>query len=1304
MKKFFKTNLITNKNSTFMQKIKYLIILAVMIISANSFGQNNCNNAVELTNFNSIQDFYMDNDEYWLTFTADSEHLEIILLPTMQSNATNISSINLYEGSCGRLTLVDSIILLNNDSLIRSATIHISKNYFIQMIRNGDDGYFSLNTSNYNRSSPQLSCGPTTCILNPNTDFSDLSAFILNYFASGTTITDPLSEATNNWWTECCNWIKWEESPQIKRELISGSNYNYYLHMWARYDDMDPNDGIVNPVESYESAYNRINGQSVPGGVTLTQGNNYRLKLKYRPVGINSLDIYLMDQSQINNNFSLPPTSSQGQLISTINFTNSSMNWQNDELYFNCNSSAFNAILFVPHRNTENTVNNVFTYTYIDIDDVVLENAPINLPISLNWNKPCVLNANFSFNMPSTPNITYSWILPGNAAITNSNPINNISVNWNNAGNAEIKVVGINNLTGCIVYEGKLMVELDPCPPSPAYYQINNLTATQIKQITGLMTTPTVASTNLSISINGTIVINENLFFTSCTNVFLGPNAKIIVMPGCTLAIANSNFTGCDCKWDGIYVEDPSATLIIQNSNISKAKNAVVSSNKGKIHLYNSIFSNNALSVWIRRYNPELSIDINGNPIIPLPHNAYIAKCLFDAGTPNTDWSTGIKIDTVYNVTIGDVNDAINKNEYYKLYRSIEINSSDVYIYNNYFNQCLYSYNSNMPYYHNAEPTTTSIFIKRPYDINPPQINNFAIKNIVNIGGTATNQPNTFYLQEIGVYGFNTQVNILNNTFTNQRFTAIHLKDLYNSNISGNSISMQSNLSATNNLYNSTILAEHSVASYTVKLNINSNTINNTRTGINTRNCNGASNGSSYCNVAFNTINFEGLGTSTIPFIGINSSSCAYTNIEQNTIKYIPTTTPNYAVDYDRLKGISVASVQNSKVSKNSLIRLGMGIWGADNLLGTQFFCNNLDNNYYGFYFKPNYAIISDQGSISSQSANYWYDNNAFVTPAMRRMGGGIVLQYGNVVNWYHSGGLNLISNIQSPYIPTSHSLNQYINPVANVNFAAKCNIISESTIYTGEGREAELGSFVGDTLAFQSFPIENEYYAKDFTYRKLDEIPDLLDLNTPDDTVYQNFYYTIKQQGIGKFADVAKYINTNHYNDAAMLNNAINPANSIEGQKKIVNAIFLQKIVNNIPISKLDSISLMNIAMQLPFIGGDAVYSARVILGLDPADLSLDYVKSPQSQTFSRDEIENVRLYPNPASDVVSLIFSNETKGNTVFELYDINSKKILLQNIPPKTTEFTINLNNIMSGIYYCKISNNEVLLKNKLIIHKK
>jgi len=177
-------------------------------------------------------------------------------------------------------------------------------------------------------------------------------------------------------------------------------------------------------------------------------------------------------------------------------------------------------------------------------------------------------------------------------------------------------------------------------------------------------------------------------------------------------------------------------------------------------------------------------------------------------------------------------------------------------------------------------------------------------------------------------------------------------------------------------------------------------------------------------------------------------------------------------------------------------------------------------------------------------------------------------------------------------------------------------------------------------------------------------------------------------------------------YADALQINNTVIPANAIESNKKTLNQIYLQNIINNQIISTTDSITLYNIANQLPFFGGDAVYSARVILGLDPANLNLDYAKGPQSQTFSQDEIENVRLYPNPASDIINLFFNAETKENTVFELYDISSRKILMQNIPPKTIDYTISLKNIKSGIYYCRISNNNnnLLLKSKLIITNK
>jgi len=123
-------------------------------------------------------------------------------------------------------------------------------------------------------------------------------------------------------------------------------------------------------------------------------------------------------------------------------------------------------------------------------------------------------------------------------------------------------------------------------------------------------------------------------------------------------------------------------------------------------------------------------------------------------------------------------------------------------------------------------------------------------------------------------------------------------------------------------------------------------------------------------------------------------------------------------------------------------------------------------------------------------------------------------------------------------------------------------------------------------------------------------------------------------------------------------------------------------------------------------FMGGEAVYAARVILGLDPSNLNLDFTKGPQKQPISSVESVTVRLYPNPASDVVNLFFNFETEGNTVFELFDISSRKLLIQNIPPKTIEYKINLTNIKTGIYYCRISNNNnnVLLKSKLIITNK
>jgi hypothetical protein len=176
-------------------------------------------------------------------------------------------------------------------------------------------------------------------------------------------------------------------------------------------------------------------------------------------------------------------------------------------------------------------------------------------------------------------------------------------------------------------------------------------------------------------------------------------------------------------------------------------------------------------------------------------------------------------------------------------------------------------------------------------------------------------------------------------------------------------------------------------------------------------------------------------------------------------------------------------------------------------------------------------------------------------------------------------------------------------------------------------------------------------------------------------------------------------------YADSLQINNLIIPVNTIESQKKTVNNIYLQTIVNNQIISFSDSITLFNIANQLPFYGGEAVYSARVILGLDPTNLNLDYVKGPDKPNDNFINSNKVRVYPNPAINSINIVFETLIDKNAIFELYDFSGKQILNTTIKANTTFSTINLNEVKAGIYYYNLfTNNETLAKNKLVILNK
>ena len=86
-------------------------------------------------------------------------------------------------------------------------------------------------------------------------------------------------------------------------------------------------------------------------------------------------------------------------------------------------------------------------------------------------------------------------------------------------------------------------------------------------------------------------------------------------------------------------------------------------------------------------------------------------------------------------------------------------------------------------------------------------------------------------------------------------------------------------------------------------------------------------------------------------------------------------------------------------------------------------------------------------------------------------------------------------------------------------------------------------------------------------------------------------------------------------------------------------------------------------------------------------------------------DEVESLQfeIYPNPAVDdfrVRSLEFG---VSQATLELFDLNGRKLLEKQIPKGTEVFTVDVSNLQSGLYFCRIRIENKSVMKKLIIKK-
>jgi len=974
--------------------------------------------------------------------------------------------------------------------------------------------------------------------------------------------------------------------------------------------------------------------------------------------------------------------------------------------------------------------------------------APSLAPIAINGSlSDCPYSG--IFNVVSPVNgVTYSWSVP-TGATTTPNTGTSTTVSWGTAIAGNI-TVSYTDASGC-VYTGTYAVDPFYCMNNPIV--LNSLNAYDINAVPNLNSYNFVITNNSNyIVFNGVTTINHNLTFTGCPNIRFGVNARINVMPGFTLTFEECNLQqACDCPWDGIYAEDPTAEIIIKSkSTVRDAKNAIVSNNGGNFNITSTWFINNLVALWVHNYNPPWIYDFLGNQFAPPAHQGYIASSTITKdnsfgyySTINPKPLTGIIVDTVYNLTIGDLSNLSYENNFSYLQWGIKTKKSDVYIYNNSFTNIYLTDLTHPSYSGNGEPNEAAIFCKTEVEtIVQPSM---PITNKVNIGNSTSygygpnmNRINT---SNTGIYANHVQMDIRGNWIFDITHNCIHIKDFSNPSVINYNDANQNTgvYDITDNLRNYIIVAEQTNTNATVTLDINSNRVGIVndgylRSGILARNCNGTLYGTSHCIIQNNVFYYPTSTLSALYCYGISAYNCNYAKITGTTFDNENMPYPNQN-DHQRLFGIYLNLTKNAKISTNQIMRMGDGIYVKGWSLGSQFFCNDLDKCWYGIYFAnvqlSSQLINPTPFGNNRTSDNYWYDDPIYNSPpnstdALRRVSG-TLSNY--EVNWFHQGPINSVPNIYSSYVTTANSLNGFIVPVQNQSPNSDCssifdpnsnsntekslvaNTLTDTTTNTVDTiivnaalRDQLMGKIVKDTATYIDLPVENKYMAKEFAYKLLDEIPAYLNLGTSEDIIYQNFYDSVNNSNIGKLYQIGKYINTKNYSAANSLNLTLTGTNTIENYRITVNNIYLNKVVNNEFLGESDSLTLLEIANQHTLTAGDAVISARVILGIDPFitdDDSIGQTKSIRNQEIA--EKSAIKVYPNPANDKLYIELDNTMDGMANVEFYDLTGKLIYNTTVNAAKKLQMLNVSNIKAGIYNLRITTTDKTFNQKLVIIK-
>lgn len=1359
-------------------KISYFNTICIMIIMLLAIANNLKAQAPGNTCVNSIPigggDTCLNNQqvtgsEVWYSLTADSANISIALYNSPDTSEGHFHTIAFYEGNCNGLNLKASKTLVNaNDTflLLIGTNLIVGNTYYVQLTRtipncskcSANSGHYDLcfepfepqscllkmlcpgdicfgepaNFINQSFCNLVVPCGPNpedgSCFDYYLWDFGDGSPKVFVnvaspqthiYTAPGTyTVTLHQANAqggihnANNFVT-CIVVVR--EALQISFNAspnpacygdnicfnISGNAFPTDPHNWDFGDISFSNN--PNPCHTY----------SLPGiyTVTLTVTNVCGTETYSQIITVNSPKAYFTATSACpGEEITFTDLSDcNPNIVSWFwNFGDNTTSTSQNPIHIYANSGAYNVTLTVTDTHGSTSQITLTTVVY-----------PLPTPaVTTGVNNTCDMGHTQTY-CAQTGYSAYNWYFDQLGPIVVSGQGTNcFEIDFNGFESILLHLT-VTNEFGCfITTDFQIFKCCEPDPLRPAIH-IDNMTAGSYINTYFSNVIPYPNAANPKFVINGTFTVDQNMSIQFLPELYLGPDAKIDILPGNTLTIISKAGketvlqAGCDYMWDGIYINGPTAHLDVFNSpsnlltetTLQDAKNAIVSLNGGDYQLLKLKLNKNFKGMVVGPYGGVHTGRITNSLICCFnpanqPANVLIAPY---AGRRT---SVGIEINGVNTINIGDP-------------------SAGPVVFN-YMDQGIFMKNSSANIKHNtfkniyeqfcvaAFPNVCPLTGVAIYDIGTPLRPPFAPTFNLVVGGTAVNDKNIFYNCSEGVrVENNTNVRVENNEFTMKlpgnpfnpsRARCISVENCQNRTIfvKGNQLlkyktgiqtrfTFFSNVDIlNNNLPNNNLATPGSRgivvqdAAFTAapgikipQVNIINNNIDKTQTGI-------LGMLVSYIYAYNNIITLPNTLPSGTTY-GMRFNQCFNSTADLNTISRNPVPQPSHITS---LYGISSELSPGIIITSNLLTNMGSGIRCFGTMPNSTLRCNVMTQCQNGV--REDASIIGQQGGPGIPSDNQWYQRIGTETD---------IVGVGNFIapNWYFRNGFAFVPDfIVGTILPklTSGPNNCPVAPCP-----PPCN-----------GLVAALADIVNNQVQYQGNLYENNFFSKHYVYKELLADSSLMYQNVPMDTVFRLFRDSVALTDMGMLETFEEYIGNYDVTQAQNVNASVSGIDVFEYNQKQVNEIYLSTFAQgNFILDSMQRVNLEAYAVQNPLYAGKGVYTARVMLDINPDD---NIAGNQNARMRNENEELPARIWEEAANDFK--IVPNPNDGNMLLEyslkqdeagtlsIFDISGRRISFYPLFANENRVKVSEEILQNGIYFYTVSVNEQLVKKgKLII---